>query len=183
MNKFISFLLIGTLFFILVSCNQPQKDIEVRNIVTVEVTRIVQVTLTPTLGQLNISKTKVANEIGTPIIADPSCYETAQSQLDLNNCANLRMTGLGIQMNTLLQLIQEKTSKEGFEQLSQFQIEWQDFSIRECKFLSGAILIESDGVYHYAGGSMAPMQLGECLVSKYEDRLRQLQIYLFEHTR
>src|SRR5690606_34523851 len=174
--SFLSFLL-----FILVSCNQIQKDIKVQNtIITVEVTRIIQDTPTPNLEESDIIQTRLANEIGTPIVADASCYETALSQLAMNECAHMRVSELENQMNTILQLIQEETSEERYEQLSYFQIEWQDFSVRECTFLSGAIL---NGNYSYEGGSMAPLRLGECLVSKYEDRLRELQIYLFENSR
>jgi hypothetical protein len=44
------------------------------------------------------------------------------------------------------------------------QIEWEDFAKRECKFRK-----ESDPVRSY----------DECLVLKYQDRLRELQRELF----
>ena len=55
---------------------------------------------------------------------------------------------------------------------SQFQAEWQDLARRECEFRSGRNAIDS--------GSMALTDNNECLVAKYEDRLRELQILLYE---
>ena len=55
---------------------------------------------------------------------------------------------------------------------SQFQAEWQDLAICECEFRSGRNAINID--------SMALTNNNECLVGKYEDRLRELQILLYE---
>jgi len=62
-------------------------------------------------------------------------------------------------------------SIEELKTFLQFQSEWENFSQRECLFQSGYGKSDS--------GSMAPMNYNECLVQKYEDRLRELQEILY----
>jgi len=85
-------------------------------------------------------------------------------------------------MSNLINRLGEKYDRIPEEQNTflQLQAEWEDFVIRECEFRSGYIVIETDGVFHYQGGSMALTNYNECLVGKYEDRLRELQIQLYE---
>jgi len=179
--------LLFTVFLLaLVSCNNitPQTVV-----VTAEVTRIVQITITPiptltptpTPNEFEISSTHVANAIGTPIKAT-FCYKATDRQGDLNNCSNQRRIELELQMSDLINKLGEKFGQIPEEQAAflQLQAEWEDFVIRECEFRSGHIVIETGGVFHYLGGSMALTNHNECLVGKYEDRLRELQIQLYE---
>src|SRR5688500_15513710 len=87
---------------ILTSCSSSSQNIETTpTAIRVEVTRIVQITTTPiptetitpspTLDEGDIRGTAIAEEIGTPIVASRECYETAQSQRDLNACAGARL--------------------------------------------------------------------------------------------
>ncbi len=173
---------------LLASCSLVPKSIEEHpSAITVEVTRIVQVTTTPvptniptgtpTLAKRDADATAIAQEIGTPIVASWDCYETAQSQRDLNECAAARLEQLKQQMAELIKIREAQYQPhfpEGIKKMQKFQAEWEDFSHRECVFHSG---LDSD-----LPGTMAPMNYAECMVAKYEDRLRELQIQIWEWT-
>jgi uncharacterized protein YecT (DUF1311 family) len=173
----------------LTSCSGSFQRVEVTPIVmTVEVTRIVQITTTPiptetmtpapTLDAMDEGGTAVAERIGTPIVAATECYETAQTQSDLNACAGTRLQELQNQMEKLRSTIEvnyQQRFPEGLEKFQDFHTEWEDFSDRECMSDSG---LDSDGWV----GTMASMNYAECMVAKYEDRLREYQIEIFEWT-
>ncbi len=174
---------------LLASCSLVPQNIEKPpTAITVVVTRIFQVTTTPvptkiltstaTLDESDVDATAIAQEIGTPIIASSECYETAQSQRDLNDCAGARLEELEKQMAELVKVFEahyQQYFPEGVKKFQKFQTEWKDLSDRECMFRSG---LDGDGW----PGTMAPMNYGECMVAKYEDRLRELQIQIFEWT-
>jgi uncharacterized protein YecT (DUF1311 family) len=174
---------------LLTSCNGLSQDMEVApTVITVEVTRIVQITTTPiptqtitpapTLSQGDIARTAIAERIGTPIVASTECYETAQSQRELTGCAAARLEKLQNNMAELLKVIEthyQQHFPEGLEKFQKYHTEWEDFSDRECMTRSG---LDGDGW----AGTMAPMNYGECMVSKYEDRLREYQIEIFGWT-
>jgi len=181
--------LLFTIFLlVLVSCNNatPQTVL-----VTAEVTRIVQIITTqiptstlsptPTPNEFEISSTRVANAIGTPIKAT-FCYKATDRQGSLNNCSNQRRIELELQMSNLINRLGEKYDRIPEEQNTflQLQAEWEDFVIRECEFRSGYIVIETDGVFHYQGGSMALTNYNECVVGKYEVGVREMHIQLYE---
>ena len=160
----------------------------ISTVITVEVTRIVQITTTPiptqtvtpaaTLGQGDIARTAVAERIGTPIVASTECYETAQSQRELTGCAAARLEKLQNNMAELLTVIEahyQQFYPARLEMFQNYHAEWEDFSDRECMTRSG---LDSDG----HPGTMAPMNYGECMVSKYEERLREYQIEIFGWT-
>jgi uncharacterized protein YecT (DUF1311 family) len=157
-------------------------------VMTVEVTRIVQITTTPistetmtlapTLDSMDQEGTAVAERIGTPIVTADECYESAQTQSDLNACVGTRLQELENRMAELLTAIEthyQQRFPEGLKKFQNFHTEWEDFSDRECMSRSG---LDSDGWV----GTMASMNYAECMVSKYEDRLREYQIQLFEWT-
>ncbi len=179
-----------TLFFVtclfallLTSCSAfPQSVGVTPTVIKVEVTRIVQITTTPdpmaaiapspTPGRSDISATEIAERVGTPIVASDECYTTAQTQSDLNGCAGSRLEVLQNQM-TQLRTTLEAHDPEKLEEFQNFHAEWENFSDRECKSRSG---MDREGL----AGSMAPMNYAECMVAKYEDRLREYQIEIFQ---
>ncbi len=174
---------------LLASCSLVPQNIESSpTVITVEVTRIFQVTTTPvptniptgtpTLAERDVDATAIAQEIGTPIVASWDCYDTAHSQRDLNGCAAARLGELEQQMAKLVKVREAQYQPhfpEGIKKFHKFQAEWEDLSNRECKFRSG---LDSDGW----PGTMAPMNYGECMIAKYEDRLRELQIQIWQWT-
>jgi uncharacterized protein YecT (DUF1311 family) len=154
----------------------------------VEVTRIVQITTTPiptetltpapTLDEGAISGTAIAEEIGTPIVASDECYRTAQSQRDLNDCAASRLEDLKMHMAELFKALEVRYQRVSPEQLEKFRnlhAEWENFSDRECRFRSG---LDGEGW----PGTMAPMNYGGCMEGKYEARLREYQIQIWQWT-
>lgn len=160
-------------------------------LVTLEVTRIVQITTTPvpqktstptsTLKPADAASTQSAALIGTPIVANMECYMTAVTQGDLNNCAVTRRDEMEKQMEGLIIVIKEGSypydSEKKLQMFLQLQSEWEGFIKRECEFRSGYTLTGDSGILD--GGTMAPMNYNECLVQKYQDRLRELQGLLF----
>ena len=181
MKSTIIFSFLFAIFF--TSCSGSFKNLESTPIInTVEVTRIVQITTTPiptsTFSQMDIAETALAESIGTPIVASTECYKTAQSQRELNSCAAARLEKLQNNMEELIKIIEthyQERYPEGLEKFQNYHTEWEDFSDRECMTRSG---LDGDG----NPGTMAPMNYGECMVSKYEDRLRDYQIVIFGWT-
>jgi uncharacterized protein YecT (DUF1311 family) len=183
----ISIYLACLFILLLASCSISSKSKNANpSVTTVEVTRIVQITTTPiftetvtpalTLNAMDQSAT-AAEQIGTPIFANDDCYKTAQTQSDLNVCAVTRLKELESQMGDLLTAIEnfyQERLPEGLEKFQTFHKEWEKISNSECLFRSG---LEGDW-----GGSIARMNYSECMVAKYEDRLREYQIELFEWT-
>jgi hypothetical protein len=181
---------------LLTSCSTSSQGSEITpTAIMVEVTKIVQITTTPiptetttpapTLDQMDMGATAIAKEIGTPIVASDDCYETALTQLELNSCAIGRREELEKQLTGLMKNIEERHrlySQEELEKFQGFQAEWEDLSKRECEFQSGMILVEKNGSLHYKGGSMAVGSYNECMVEKYQARLREFQIQLFTFT-
>jgi hypothetical protein len=181
---------------LLTACSTSAQGSEITpTAITVEVTRIVQITTTPiptetttpapTLDQMDMGATAIAKEIGTPIVASDECYETALTQLELNSCAIGRREELETELAGLLKKIEERYqlySQEELEKFQGFQAEWEDLSKRECEFQSGMILVEENGSLHYKGGSMAVNSYNECMVEKYQARLREFQVQLFTFT-
>ena len=171
----------------LTSCSAASQSLEeVPTASAVEVTRIVQITTTPvptatitpaaTLSEGDIARTEVAWKIGTPIVASEECYQTAQSQMELNACAGARIQDLEKHMDELFTSLEERyqrVSPEALEKFRNLHSEWEDLSKRECEFRSG---LDGEG----SPGSMAPLNYGECMRGKYEDRLREYQIQIFE---
>jgi uncharacterized protein YecT (DUF1311 family) len=175
----------------LTSCSNTQTATPISSVlVTVEVTRIVQITTTPvppktstptsTLKPIDASNTQTAEVFGTPIVANMECYLTAITQSDLNSCAASRRDEMEKQMAVLINAIKEGSypynSEKKLRMFLQFQSEWEDFIQRECAFRSGHTLTGDSGTLD--GGSMAPMNNNECLAQKYQDRLRELQVLL-----
>jgi uncharacterized protein YecT (DUF1311 family) len=181
---------------LLTSCGASSQSIEITpTAITIEVTRIVQVTTTPvptytptpapTLELMDKLATVTAEEIGTPIVASDDCYETALTQLEMNSCAIGRREALEAEMAKLLKVLEERYrlySQEELEKFQSFQAEWEDLAKRECEFHSGMILVEENGNLRYAGGSMAVNSYNECMVEKYQARLREFQIQVFNWT-
>ena len=86
----------------------------------------------------------------------------------------MRRSELEVKMKDLFNKINEqyKVIYGKSNTFSQFQTEWEALALRECEFRS-----ERNSIY---GGSMALTNNNECLIGKYEDRLRELQIILYE---
>jgi uncharacterized protein YecT (DUF1311 family) len=191
-----SLFLTGLLVVLLTSCSGSSPSIEITPAgIKVEITRIVKITTTPvptftvtpapTLDPVHAGATSIAEAIGTPIVASDDCFETALTQLEINSCANGRRQELEKQMADLLNALEEYYglySQEELEKFQSFQAEWEDFAKRECEFQSGMILVDDNGSLSYKGGSMSVTSYNECMVQKYEARLREFQIQLFNWT-
>lgn len=175
----------------LTSCsNSPTVTQASPTAIVVEVTRIVQITTTPipqktstptsTPNIVDLGSTAVAKVVGTPIKANIRCYETAANQGDLNNCALTRKDEMEKQMAGLINAIKERRyySRAELQTFLRFQSEWENFIKRECVFQSGYALVGDSGLLK--GGTMAPTNYNECLVQKYQNRLREMQGLLFD---
>lgn len=177
------------LFVFLASCSPTQQKVEIHpTIITVEITKLVQITTTPvpqpsntptpTLEPRYAQATFRSELIGTPIVATDECFETAVTQQEMNGCAGSRVSGLEKEMEKLVNALQVRYKlwpDDHLKKFLAFQKEWEDLSKRECEFLAGYTIVDG----RYEGGSMAPASYYGCLEGKYEDRLRELQGQLF----
>ena len=133
------------LALILTACSpEPTPQIEtVPTLITVEVTRVVQITTAPVPAtpvpppdDIEIEPTREA--IGTsPTVQD--CYQTASTQLELNACAQARQEESEAQMTALVTRVEAwyaEFSEEDYQIFQQLQAEWQDLARRECEFQS-----------------------------------------------
>jgi uncharacterized protein YecT (DUF1311 family) len=152
-------------------------------LITVESDRVIEITTTP------VPTTPLPAQDDIEIVPPPAengttnCYQTASTQLELNACAQARQEESEAQMTALVTRVEAwyaEFSEEDYQMFQQLQAEWQDLARRECEFQSRAVLIDTEGVLQYKGGSMAPLNFSECLVYKYEEREQALQTILEE---
>ena len=93
-----------------------------------------------------------------------SCLDTAVSQLDLNICANNLYLSANEKLNNLYKKIIDKLNVDASNQLDVAEQSWIKTRDETCKVIS----IMDDG------GSIAPMNLGLCLESSTNYRIKEL---------
>ena len=131
--------------------------------VTQQVTRVIYIVQTTTPSPL----------WGPTATRPPSCYDTAFSQYGLNQCAWSLAQEVKKELDKLVNRIAEMFSHEDppkKEEFLQLESEWELLADKECSLWWGGI--SESGGYEY--GSMAPMIVGGCLQSKYEERIKEL---------
>jgi len=154
----------------LISCSVAQTQLSTSTetpIPSTSTPQVVEVTRV-----INVIRTVVVTTTPEPLLAH-ECFNTAQSQRDLNNCANLEAELAKTELESIISEIQfPPETKTAFDKL---QVEWEELSIEECRFFYGQIIEDDDGSIRYAGGSMSPMQIGFCIADKYKKRTQELK--------
>ena len=153
-----------TVFLVACSVSQTQvpvsTDTRVPNTSTpqfIEVTRIVRV-----------EQTVVVTATPIPALAQ-ECFDTAMTQRELNDCAALEYERAKAELQTTISQINfSPDEKSAFDKL---QAEWEARVSDECKFFYAQLVKDSNGNFHYKGGSMAPMRTGLCLAEQYKYRM------------
>jgi len=168
----ISVIVIGCVF-----TNTPASSVEVTIItreVTQNVTRInyIYQTIIPTTTPTSIySPTKTITPTNQPT-PTPSCYDTAETQSDLNACAFTIAQETKKSLQIIVNLIANEFSDNPNKKNEFLELEgkWEELAEQECIVWWGSM---PDGWYEY--GSMAPMIVYGCFTEKYEKRIVELQ--------
>lgn len=100
------------------------------------------------------------------VVADERCYSTASSQLELNYCAGASLEAADSKLAAFLRSYEAKLTPEQVELLHLAQLSWQRFRQASCEF-------ETNRVH---GGSAYPMVSAQCMASKAESRLSELEM-------
>jgi uncharacterized protein YecT (DUF1311 family) len=166
MKKTIYFPFLFTLILFSGCMKQPEQTIVITYEVTREITNV-------------ITRIYLVTPITTPTSTKTeSCYDTALTQYDLNQCAGLHAEEAKKKMKILIDLIVEKYSEkpDKVEEFLKLQKEWEDLAYDECQLWYGRFITDPNtGNEYYENGSMAPMLMAGCLETKYTDRSKELQ--------
>ncbi len=98
------------------------------------------------------------------------CWDKAKYQNDLNQCAGLQEQGSYQALQNLLIDIQKMLDVDGWNQLQDAQLKWEEYRNSDCEFL----------IIYYGRGSMAPMAKGLCLHNHNVDRINKLKDHICE---
>ena len=102
------------------------------------------------------------------------CEKTAQTQLELNNCAHLAYVKADAEMNRVYKQLMASSSESGEkyqQKLKEAQVAWLKYRDATCE--SEAVINE--------GGSIYPMIYDYCLASVTEERTKRLKNMLAEY--
>jgi hypothetical protein len=165
------------LVILVISCNNIPSLLESKvTVITREVTRIISEeiyiikSLTPSSTP---TKKLTATFTITPTL---SCFDTAISQRELNDCAWLLAEDKKEKLHQLVEKIAYKFTynpkkKEAF---LQYEAEWEELAENECWTWWGSL----DDSGWYEKGSMAQMEVGLCVGKKYEERIEEIKFLL-----
>ena len=166
------FILVVLSLLTLIGCMTKPKPFDIEIIeVTLEVTRIIEVTPTP----------RYTSTAPIPTITPTySCLDSAITQLDINICTNLLAEEIEKTMEKLVDTILKhySDSPQDAKEFLRIQTEWKNLADDECSLRYGRIITDTvSGDMHYENGSMAPMMVSECRTKKYEIRIKELQSF------
>jgi len=98
-------------------------------------------------------------------VADNGCYSTAFTQSELNRCAGVGLEATDSRLDAFVRSYEARLTPEQLKLFHLAQLSWQQFRQSSCKF-------EASGV---SGGSAYPMIFAQCMASKAESRLSELE--------
>ncbi|ATA24195.1 hypothetical protein BIY26_00990 [Brenneria goodwinii] len=94
--------------------------------------------------------------------------DNAQTQLDMNQCANEEYKKADSELNTLYQDVLKRTSDEQTNLLKSAQNKWIEYRDSDCKFQT----------FQSKEGSIYPMVYAHCLANKTADRINEFKSML-----
>lgn len=101
------------------------------------------------------------------------CYQAAKTQFDLNECAMEEKDAAMGELERLLATLQLPPSDK--QTLQQFQIDWNAYTERECRFFYGKVITSTTGTLSYERGSWAPMLFNDCIASRTWQRIQEIE--------
>lgn len=115
-----------------------------------------------TLSAPSASPTATPSPTASPTsTAPPDCFDTAQTQADLNACAARDRDAAEATLNAVLAAARAATSGTERATLDRSQREWETYRATFCGF-------------HTAGGSIGPMNAASCRATLAHDRARDV---------
>jgi len=104
------------------------------------------------------------------VLSQPINCQNANTQLEMNSCANLSYKISDRNLNRVYKLVQERYRANALmsESLIDAQLAWIKFRDTTCKFETN----------EYRGGSIAPLIYSTCLERITKERTAQLNQYL-----
>ena len=102
------------------------------------------------------------------------CESSALTQLDLNLCAVKRYESEEKELDRFINTL-DLTPEEKPE-FDLLESKWEQFAQAECNFWYGRFITFPDGAQFYEHGSMSPMLIADCLMTKTRERRRELEI-------
>jgi uncharacterized protein YecT (DUF1311 family) len=154
----------------LVACGVPQTQLPLSTESPIPVSptpQIIEVTRV-----FRVEQRVVVTATPEPPLAQ-ECLSSAQTQMDLNNCANLERELAKEELEKIISQIEfSAEEKQAFDQL---QMKWRTQVEKDCEFFYGQIYTDENGNFHYKWGSMAPMQRGFCEAERYKQRTKELK--------
>ena len=151
-------------------------------IMTVEVTRVEQISSTPQTIQViqevtrevKIDRLVEVTPTPEPLLAK-DCFDSAMKQGAINDCANLEYQLAVKELDETIAQI--KIPEKDMQELEQIQATWQKQMEYECNFFASRTTTDENGNLQYIGGSMAPMDRGFCMANRTKERIKELQLY------
>lgn len=89
----------------------------------------------------------------------------AQTQLDMNQCANEEFKKTDMELNKIYQDVLKRTSGEHSKLLKSAQKKWIEYRDSDCKFQT----------FQTKGGSIHSMVYSHCLAEKTESRITEFK--------
>ena len=165
------------LVILLISCNNIPSLLESKvTVITREVARVItenNYIIQSVIPSSAPTRKPTATLTITPTL---SCFDSAISQRELNDCAWLLAEDKKEMLHQLVDKIADKftynpTKKEAF---LQYEAEWEELAEKECWTWWGSL----DDSGWYEKGTMAPMEVGLCVGKKYEERIEEIKFLL-----
>ena len=115
--------------------------------------------------------TVTAQPLTSKILAQQPICKNPQTQLDLNQCADLRAKAMDKRLNQVYQQVRAKyKDNENENLLINAQLDWIKYRDSACTF----------SVSRFKGGSIAPLVSSNCVERITKQRTDELGIYLKE---
>lgn len=108
--------------------------------------------------------------MGAALAADDACYQKAQTQADLADCAAQALATADRELNALYGQMQQRLDydEDGRAALTQAQRRWVAFRDAECAFAT----------HQSTGGSINAMQVNDCRARVTQSRVVDFNNYL-----
>ena len=102
--------------------------------------------------------------------AQSSCYQSAITQAELNDCAGQKTRATYEKLESLITELQGHMDDSQYTMLLNIEENWEKAIVEHCKWEAN----------FFAGGSIQPLQFAECLNQQYLNRIDELRLNLCE---
>jgi uncharacterized protein YecT (DUF1311 family) len=123
------------------------------------------------LSALSNTTAAIAKPLASELLAQQPICTNPQTQLDLNQCADLRAKAIDKRLHQVYQQVRAKyKGSENEKLLSNAQLDWINYRDSACTF----------SISRFKGGSIAPLVFSSCVEKMTKQRIDELETYLKE---